>query len=134
MNDRSDISTLKAWLMVLVALLDDIAALVLVYIVLRLFDVKIPLPVLIASGLVLGTVIFLIHKAVVPSLRRRKMTGADGMMGLTGKVTQALKPAGVIKINGEYWKAKSADDIEINSEVEVVGINGLMLEVKRKTL
>ena len=115
------------------ALLDDIAALALVIIVLWIFDVKLATPVLIVLVLVTGAVLFLIHRAVVPSLRRKKLNGAEGMIGLAGKVTEPLKPNGTVKINGEYWKAISIKgDCEIDEDVEVLEINGLNLTVRKK--
>ena len=133
MTKKNGQSDLKPWLIVLVALLDDIAALALVFVILWFFDVRISLTVIIAIGLVLGTFIFIVHRAIVPSLRRRKTTGAEGMVGLTGEVTQALTPKGVIKIGGEYWKARSVEgEIDVDEEVEVTAIKGLELEVRRK--
>lgn len=124
---------MKTWLVVLIALLDDVAVLILVFVVMWFFDIKIPLPALIVIGLVLGTFAFIVHRAVVPSLRRRKVTGAEGMIGLTGEVTQSLTPKGVIKIMGEYWKARSVEgEIDVDEEVEVLIVKGLNLEVKRK--
>ena len=75
-----------------------------------------------------------IHKAVIPALRRRKTAGVESMLGSIAEVTQALNPQGIVKLGGEYWQARSSDDrIVAGEEVEVVGIKGLLLEVKRKT-
>jgi membrane-bound serine protease (ClpP class) len=132
MTKKGEPSSLKAWLIVLAALLDDAAAIVLVFVLLWFFDVELPLSALIAIGLVFGTFVFIVHRAVVPSLRRKKVTGADGMVGLTGEVTQPLRPKGVVKIKGEYWRAKSVEgEIGIGEDVEVLGIKGLDLEVRR---
>ncbi len=131
--EKGEFSRLKAWLLVLVALLDDIAGIALVFIMLRILNVKVPWLAGIISGLALGLVIFMIHRAVAPSLRLRKVTGPEAMIGLTGKVIQPLRPQGVIKIKDEYWKAKSINgEIDAGEEVEVMGMNGLVLEVKRK--
>jgi len=133
MTRKNEPSEMKTWLIVLIALLDDVAALVLIFVVLWFFDVKISLPGIIVIGLVFGTFVFVVQRAIVPSLRRKKVTGAEGMVGLTGEVTQSLGPKGVIKINGEYWKAKSVEgEIGVGEDVEVLGIKGLDLEVKRK--
>ena len=133
MDKKSDSSSLKAWLIVLIALLDDVLALALVFVVLWFFRVKVPLSVIIVIGLVLGTFIFIIHRAIVPSLRRRKVTGAEGMVGLMGEVVKSLKPDGVIRVGGEYWQAKSLEgDIEAGEDVEVIDIDRLSLEVRRK--
>jgi membrane-bound ClpP family serine protease len=133
MNDRGEISTLKAWLLVLASLLDEAILLVLIILALRYFHIQITWPIILVAWLAVIIFFIIIHKAVVPSMRRRKVTGADGMIGLTGEVSQPLRPQGVIKVKGEYWKAKSVDgDVGIGDDVEVVGIKGLILEVKRK--
>ena len=39
----------------------------------------------------------------------------------------------IIKVKGEYWKAKSVEgDIKAGEKVEIVGVEGLVLKVKRK--
>ncbi len=125
---------MKSWLIVTIALLDDIIVLAIVFLVLWLFDVKISLTVGIAAGLVLGGFVFVTHRAIVPSFRRKKLTGAEGMLGLTGTVIDALDPVGTVKIKNEYWTSKSVDGIiETGEDIEVVGIHGLSLEVKRKS-
>lgn len=133
MSRKDEPSRLKVWLIVLAALLDDAAAIVLVFAVLWFFDVRLPLSAMIAIGLVFGTFVFIVHRAVVPSLRLKKVTGAEGMVGLTGEVTQPLAPKGVVKIKGEYWKARSiGGEISAGEDVVVTGIKGLDLEVRRK--
>lgn len=134
MVKKSEISVLKAWLIVLVSLLDDAVVLTLVFLGLWLFHVKITWTLILVIGLVMVIFIFIMHKAVVPSLRRKKVTGTEGMIGMVGKVTEPLSPKGTVKVKDEYWKARSVEgDIGIGEEVEVVGIAGLSLEVKRRT-
>jgi membrane-bound ClpP family serine protease len=133
MSDRGEISKLKVWLLVLVSLLDEAIFLVLIILGLRYFHIKITWPVILVVGLAVVIYFFIINKAVIPAMRRRKITGVEGMVGLTGIVTQPLKPQGFIKINDEYWQAKSVDEnIGKDEEVEIVAVNGLILEVKRK--
>jgi len=133
MTKKNEPAEMKAWLIVLIALLDDVAALIIVFALLWFFDVEISLLGMIVIGLVFGTFVFIVHRAIVPSLRRKKVTGAEGMVGLTGEVAQSLGPKGVIKIEGEYWKALSVEgEIGVGEEVEVLGIKGLDLEVRKK--
>ncbi len=125
--------TIKDWLIVLLSLLDDAAVLAFVILALRYFRVEITLPVIIVIVLLFVGFVFLMHKAIVPSLHRRKVTGAEGMVGLEGKVVQPLAPVGVIKVGSEYWKAKSiGEDIAAGEDVEVLRISDLTLEVRRK--
>jgi len=133
MTKKGESSGMKAWVIVLVALLDDIAILALLFFILWALDVDIPLYLLIIIGLVAGTIVFFVHRAIIPSLRRKKVAGKEGMIGLTGEVAQPLNPQGVIKVGDEYWKAKSlSGDIDVGEEVEIIDIDGLNLEVKQK--
>ena len=124
---------IKDWLTILVLLLDDVAALVLVLLVLRVLEIKIPLPVTIVIALLFGGFVFIIHRAIIPSLRKKKITGSEGMVGLEGEVIESLTPVGLVRIRGEYWKAKSVGEhIAAGEEVEVLGLDGLTLRVKVK--
>jgi membrane protein implicated in regulation of membrane protease activity len=133
MSKKGEISARKAWLLVLASLIDDVLVLALVFLGLWLFHVEITWWIILIVAAAIIAFIFVIHRAVVPALRR-EVSGAGGMIGMEGKVTEALKPAGMVKIKGERWKANSAEGtIEIGEEIEVVGINGLDLEVRKKT-
>ena len=133
MINKRDTSGLKAWLLVLASLIDDILLLVILFVVLKIFHVKINWEIILAVVALVVAFFFIMHKAIVPGLRRRKVTGAEALIGETGIVTQALTPKGMIKIKDEYWKAKSAGDtINIGEQVEVLGISGLVLEVRKK--
>ena len=127
------ISNLKAWLLALASLLDDILLLVILFLVLKLLHVKITWEIILAVIAVIIAFFLIVHKAIVPAIRRRKVTGAEALIGETGVVTQMLKPHGMIKIKDEYWNAKSmAGTIDVGEIVEVLGISGLGLEVKKK--
>ena len=133
MNKKGEMSVRKAWLIVLASLIDDVVVLALIFLGLWLFHVEISWWVILVVMVAIVVFIIVMHKAVVPAIRRRKLTGAEGMIGMTGKVTEPLKPVGMVKIKGEYWKAKAIEgEVEIGEDVEVVGINGLDLEVKKK--
>jgi len=132
-NRRPAIRTLIDWLKVAVLLLDEAAAVVLVVVVLRFLKIQVPLPVAIVLGLLFGTIVFIIHKAVIPSFHRKVVTGSEGMAGREGRVVQTLNPKGVITIGSERWKAKSVEDyIEVDEDVEIIELDGLTLKVKRK--
>ena len=125
--------TIKDWLIVLVLLLDEAAAVVLVLLVLWGLGIEIPLPIMIAVALVLGAVIFITHKAIIPTFHKKKVTGAEGLIGIAGEVIEPLTPVGVIRVEGEYWKAKSAgENIAAGEEVEIIALAGLTLTVRLK--
>jgi len=123
--------SIKDWLIILILLLDEAVVVVLVFLVLWALGIEIPLPITIAVALLLGIFAFITHKVIIPSFHRKKVTGAEGMMGLEGEVIEPLTPVGVIKVRGEYWKAKSVGEhIAVGEEVEILGLNGLTLMVK----
>ena len=126
-------STVRDWLKVLILLLDEAAAVVLVLLVLWFFQIRIPLWMAIVFALLLGAFAFIIHKVVIPSFHTKQVTGSEGMIGLEGEVIESLTPHGVVRVEGEYWKAKSVDDeIPAGESVEILGLNKLVLEVKRR--
>jgi len=126
-------STIKDWLKVLILLLDEAAAVVLVLIVLWMLKIEIPLSAAIILALVLGAVVSITHKAIIPSFHKKKTTGSEGMVGLEGEVIEPLTPVGIIRVGGEYWKAKSVgENIDAGEEVEILGLDGLTLKVKLK--
>jgi len=126
-------SRIKDWLKVVVLLLDEAAAVALVFFVLWLLGVEIPLPVTIVVALLLGIVVFITHKAIIPAFHKKQVTGAEGLIGLEGEVIQPLTLLGVVSVNGEYWKAKSVGgNIVVGEEVEILALERLTLKVKRK--
>ena len=125
--------SIKDWLMVLVLLLDEVVALVLVLLVLWFFKIRISLPVAIIIALTLGTAVFITHKVIIPSFHKEQVTGPEGMIGLEAKVIEPLIPFGVVRVEGELWKAKSVDeDIAAGEDVEIVRLKKLVLEVRRQ--
>jgi len=126
-------ATARDWLKVMILLLDEVAVLVILFLALRYFGVELPLPVTVILALLAGVLIFMVHKAVIPSFHRQQVTGREGMIGMQCKVVEALTPLGVVTVVGEHWKAKAADeDIEVDEDVEIVAIDRLMLSVRRK--
>jgi len=126
-------SNIKDWLKVLVLLLDEAAAVALVFFVLWVLRIEIPLPITITAALLLGIIVFITHKAIIPTFHKKQVTGAEGLIGLEGEVIEPLAPKGLVSVKGEYWKAKSVgENIAVGEGVEILGLDGLRLTVKRK--
>lgn len=126
-------SGIKDWLKVMVMFLDDAAVVVLVLLVLWALGIKVPLPAAVVGALLLGAVVFVIHRAVIPTFHKKQITGSEGLVGMMGIVIEPLTPTGTIKVGDEYWKAKAVEDnIEAGEEVEIVEVEGLTLKVKLK--
>jgi membrane-bound serine protease (ClpP class) len=62
---------------------------------------------------------------------RKPASGSEGMIGLVGVVIDRIAPNGKVFIHGEYWNAYSEEVIEEGEEVEVIGIKGLKIKVKK---
>ena len=125
--------TIKDWLIFLALLADEAAAIGPVFLVLWFFRIALPLWTAIVLALALGGVAFIFHQAVIPSFRRKQVTGVEGMAGMNGEVIEPLRPVGLVKVKGEYWEARAENgDVPIGETVEVTGVDGLMLKVKLK--
>ena len=127
--------TITDWGKVLLLLLDEAAVLVVVILLLQFLGMQIPLPITITILIMVGILVFVIHIAMIPSFHRKQVTGREGIIGAQGRVVETLTPLGAITVKGEYWWAKSVDDnkIDVDENVEIVGLEGLTLKVKRKS-
>jgi membrane-bound serine protease (ClpP class) len=79
-----------------------------------------------------GLVLFL----VTLGLRAQKqpaVTGESGMLLEPGEALTAIEPGGVGRVatHGEIWSATASEPIRAGDRVVVVGLNGLVLTVKR---
>ena len=120
--------SVKDWIMVGVLLLDEVAALGLVYLVLWALKITMPLWFAIVIAFV-----FITHKVIIPSFHEEQVTGSEGMIGMEGKVVEPLNPSGSVWVEGELWKAKAVGgDVAAGEDVEILGLKKLTLEVKRK--
>jgi membrane-bound serine protease (ClpP class) len=52
-------------------------------------------------------------------------------LGEIGLVKERIDPEGLIFVHGEYWRATAGERIEPGEKVEVGGVDGLILKVKK---
>ncbi|MDH7555501.1 MAG: NfeD family protein [Candidatus Methanosuratincola sp.] len=64
---------------------------------------------------------------------RKPAVGAEALVGRIGTVSTDLDPEGAIFVDGAYWTAKAPYRIPKGEEVEIVGHEGLILDVRRKS-
>ncbi|MEE3332228.1 MAG: nodulation protein NfeD [Myxococcota bacterium] len=69
--------------------------------------------------------------ALSRSMFADQTAGIDELIGLVGKTTSAVAVEGKVFVRGEYWNACSDELIEEGESVEIVAVDGLILEVKR---
>ena len=125
--------TVKDWGKVLILMLDEAAVILVVLLILYFLGIQLTSAIKIGAGIIFVIFVFIRHVAVIPSFHRKQVTGREGMIGEECKVVKPLTPVGLITIKGEYWSARSIDDsIEAGENVEIVGLEGLTLRVKRK--
>jgi membrane-bound ClpP family serine protease len=125
--------TLKDWLIFFGLLADEAAAAGLVLLVLWAFGISIPIWTAVVLALALGGIAFVFHRSVIPSFHRKRVTGAEAMVGLSGEVIEPLQPVGVVRVKGEYWKAESENgEVPAGKTVEVSSVKGLVLRVRRR--
>lgn len=70
---------------------------------------------------------------VVTRKRGRSVTGSEGLVGAVGTVLKPIGPdGGTVFVAGEYWRARAAETIPEKEQVEVVKVDGLLVEVRRR--
>ena len=78
------------------------------------------------------TVVFfaLFLRKIWEARRRPASAGSETLVGATGEAREELAPEGLVFVNGALWRAVASNGpIPSGSPVEVVGRNGLKLEV-----
>lgn len=76
---------------------------------------------------------FGVSALVMRAYGRKVETGEEGLVGQTGEAIERLDPAGMIRVAGEMWKARSLGGaVEAGGRVVVVSVDGMTLEVRGK--
>jgi len=91
-------------------------------------------PLVIGTGIFLALSFSVIISFAVRALRAPKVMGRETMEGKTGIVSQALAPAGTIKVGGELWSAEltePGDPLPEGTRVVVTQVDGLRLKVRK---
>jgi membrane-bound ClpP family serine protease len=66
------------------------------------------------------------------ALKAKEYAGLSSMAGLSGNAIDRLAPDGMVKIKGEFWKARAEGGIiEPGEAVIVTGRDGLKLRVRK---
>ncbi|KAF0806281.1 putative membrane-bound ClpP-class protease [Alcanivorax xiamenensis] len=91
---------------------------------------QIALPVIAAVGtgslLLVGVIIRLITR----SRRQALVSGADTLLGQSAVAIQDFEMLGMVHINGELWRARTATPVRKGQRLRVIGRNGLTLNVE----
>jgi membrane-bound serine protease (ClpP class) len=79
----------------------------------------------------LGSFVLAVSYLVFRSQQSKPTLGIAGLIGEIGEVRGKLSPSGKIFVHGEYWNAQADSEIDVGEKVEVVGIEGMVLKVRR---
>jgi membrane-bound serine protease (ClpP class) len=103
------------------------------------------LPTVVGMCIFAGVIVFSVGR----SMRLAETAGVDEMIGLVGRAASRIDPRGKIFVRGEYWNVDASDGmksvgggqaaadgaveaaIEEGEAVEIVGVDGLTLRVRR---
>ncbi len=95
----------------------------------------ISVPLVIATGVVIAGGFFGLVALAVRAQRQPVVMGPPVMIGREGVVRSDLNPQGEVRVSGESWTARPAEGegpLLSGTRVEVVGMDGLKLRVRKK--
>jgi len=79
----------------------------------------------------ISLVFFLWIMARVLSLRRKKViTGAEELIGITGEAMEDFSEEGRVWVHGESWLARCAEPVRKGQKIQVTAKEGLVLKIK----
>lgn len=119
----------------LLALADEVIMAIIITVVaaviLKVFNVVSSTPLLVATTMIVIILLIVGYRAAVAQLRRPAL-GAEAFIGKVAEVVEDLAPEGMVKLEGELWKAEALGAISIRagSRVVVEKVDGLKLLVK----
>lgn len=84
------------------------------------------------AGALVATVLFVLEARFwARRVRRlRVTTGRESLVGATGVAVDRLAPTGHVRIRGELWEARAAEDVPSGALVRVTAVDGLLLDVE----
>ena len=79
--------------------------------------------------------VLLLVFVVVRSIRKKALSGLEGLVGETGMVERAIvaEKSGKVYVHGELWDASASGDIPAGARVVVTRVEGMKLNVKQTT-
>lgn len=87
-------------------------------------------PFLIGIAVACAILFFIVGAAAARAHRRRVVTGAEEMRGLSGVVTSVKGETAYAQVRGESWRVRSPRALAPGDHVRVVSLDGLTLSVE----
>ncbi|HLF89271.1 MAG TPA: nodulation protein NfeD [Anaerolineales bacterium] len=95
---------------------------------------RVSVPLVVASGLVVGGSFFGILMFALRSQKAPVRTGQESVTGRVGTARSEINPTGIVQLTGEQWTAelaKGEEPIPSGTRVQVVSVEGVRVIVKR---
>lgn len=65
------------------------------------------------------------------SRRAPPKVGPETLIGSTGRVVDALRPVGRVRVRGEVWRARGQEEMDAGTKIRVAHRDRLTLDVER---
>jgi len=94
-------------------------------------DLAIDRSIIFAAAGTVAAYMLTVGYLVLKTQKSKKSLGTEGMVGEIGEARTALNPTGRVFVHGEQWSAEGEGEIGVGEKVEVVGVDGMRLKVRR---
>ena len=95
------------------------------------YDFGVDRSIIFTAVATLGSFVLAVSYLVFRSQKAKPSLGMEGLIGEIGVAREKLDPRGNVFVHGEYWKAQADEEIMAGDKVEVVGIDRMVLKVRR---
>ena len=95
---------------------------------------RVSVPLVVGTGFTIGLFFMIILMFALRAMRVPVTSGVNSFVGKTGTAKSPVNGGGQVQLGSELWSAESAEDSEKigkGDRVEVVGIKGLRLQVRK---
>ena len=93
-------------------------------------NIAVSLPLIIAVSLLTAGFFFIVIRSVFTATRRPVVTGAEELIGATGRIISDFEGSGAMRIHGEQWQVRSNSPMREGDAARVVDREGLILQVE----
>jgi membrane-bound serine protease (ClpP class) len=94
-------------------------------------ELRLPLSFVLPTAIAVGVLCALAVRLTVRAQTAPVRTGAEGLRGEVGTVTEALAPEGKVFVHGELWNAVAASGpLPVGTRVRVKAVSNLKLMVE----
>lgn len=93
-------------------------------------NVAVSLPLIIAVSLLTAGFFFIVIRSLFTASRRPVVTGAEELIGATGRIISDFEGNGAMRLHGEQWQVRSDAPMREGDAARVVNRDGLILQVE----